>query len=167
MVRLVAKPAPYTMTQEYQEETNEFLKVRSVSLTRPPSSQLTRIFRTKKPIPSLVSPLLAMPARVWSSLLPRATKFNTQRRFFCARSLGDSTETYWCVKWPLVCVGMTGGFEVAPEISSPLGVNTVLQQRNPSRVISLIEPVCMSVLVEVYLKTCLTSLATLIRVPIQ
>ncbi|KAG8673463.1 hypothetical protein FPOAC1_006775 [Fusarium poae] len=26
LVRLVAKPAPYTMTQEYQEETNEFLK---------------------------------------------------------------------------------------------------------------------------------------------
>ncbi|EGU85159.1 hypothetical protein FOXB_04337 [Fusarium oxysporum f. sp. conglutinans Fo5176] len=25
-VRVVAKPAPYTMTQEYQEETNEFLK---------------------------------------------------------------------------------------------------------------------------------------------
>ncbi|PTD08347.1 Cytochrome c oxidase polypeptide 5, mitochondrial [Fusarium culmorum] len=26
LVRLAAKPAPYTMTQEYQEETNEFLK---------------------------------------------------------------------------------------------------------------------------------------------
>jgi hypothetical protein len=42
-------------------------------------------------------------------------------------------------KGPLVRMDMTGGFAVAPEISSPLGVNTVLQQRNPSRVICLIE----------------------------
>ena len=71
MVRLVAKPAPYTMTQEYQEETNEFLKVRCLPLTTSAINQLTRTPRTKNPIPSLVSPLLVTPARVWSSLLPR------------------------------------------------------------------------------------------------
>lgn len=45
--------------------------------------------------------------------------------------------------------GVTGGFEVAPElISNHLGVNTVLQQRNPSRVICLNVFACLSVLVE-------------------
>lgn len=92
-VRVVAKPAPYTMTQEYQEETNEFLKVCSILSTSHPVTWLTRTFRTKNPILSPVSPLLVMLARVWSSLPPRATKFNTQHRFLCARSWSDSTET--------------------------------------------------------------------------
>lgn len=56
---------------------------------------------------------------------------------------------------------MTRGFEVAPEISSPLGVNTVLQQRNPSRVICLIEFVRLPISVGAYPKLCLTILSTL------
>lgn len=93
-VRVVAKPAPYTMTQEYQEETNEFLKVCSILSTSHLVTWLTRTFRTKNPILSLESPLLVMLARVWSSLPPRVTKFNTQHCFLCARSWSDSTETY-------------------------------------------------------------------------
>lgn len=76
-------------------------------------------------------------------------------------------ETYWCVKWPLVCAGMTRGFEVAPEISSLLGVNTVLQQqqRNPSRVICLIEFIPLPIFVEAYREKCyLTTLSTLIPI---
>lgn len=59
-IRLAAKPAPYTMTQEYQEESNEFLKVciplspaSPASFTRrrrigPPMAphMLTRVSRT-------------------------------------------------------------------------------------------------------------------------
>lgn len=46
-------------------------------------------------------------------------------------------------------VGVTGGFEVAPElISNHLGVNTVLQQRNPSRVICLNMFACLSIRLE-------------------
>jgi hypothetical protein len=93
-IRAFAKPAPYTMTQEYQEETNEFLKVCSVLSTSPLVTRLTRNFRTKNPILSPVSPLLVMLARVWSSLPPRVTKFNSQHRFLCDRSWSDSTETY-------------------------------------------------------------------------
>lgn len=62
---------------------------------------------------------------------------------------------------------MTRGFEVAPEKLSPPGVNTVLKQRNPSRVICLIEFVRMPVLVGAHAEMCcLTSLSTLIPVPL-
>lgn len=57
LVRLAAKPAPYTMTQEYQEETNEFLKVRCLLLSNSPINQLTRTQNQKSdPFTGITSP---------------------------------------------------------------------------------------------------------------
>lgn len=82
---MFAKPAPYTMTKEYQEESNELLIVSyprstfahdaSETLTVYPSS-----CRNKKPTPSPVLPPRATRAPVWSSLLPRAVKSTAAAR---------------------------------------------------------------------------------------
>jgi hypothetical protein len=79
--RLFARSPPATMTQEYQEESNEFLKVRffisrlhyssydmNMSSTNPPH------YRTKEPSLSLVSPPRDTRARARSSRLRRASK---------------------------------------------------------------------------------------------
>lgn len=81
-VRMFAGPAPETMTKEYQEASNEFLKVcyptflpvAAKEHRHPVDQWLTSSSRTKNPTPSPVSLPRATPARAWSSLLPRATK---------------------------------------------------------------------------------------------
>lgn len=76
-IRLAAKPAPHTMTKEWQEASNEILKV---SPRCPPStctSQQTNptcAYRSKRPTPSRVSPPKATRAPARSSLPPRALR---------------------------------------------------------------------------------------------
>lgn len=78
--RMFAKPAPHTMTKEWQEQANEYLKVRLNSPRSVPtlalrrSKLLTSQYRNKKPIPSLVSPRPTTRARDKSSLLPPRLK---------------------------------------------------------------------------------------------
>lgn len=73
-MRMFAKPPPPTMTKEYQEASNEFVKVRSSrKTTRVPrlwpvfSNTLSRL-NAQNPLP--VSPRPATRARVWSSRRP-------------------------------------------------------------------------------------------------
>lgn len=71
-MRSFAGPAPHTMTREWQEASNEYLKVRrhplNLHLTR---ALLTYQFRAKDPTPSPVSRPRATRARARSSRLPR------------------------------------------------------------------------------------------------
>lgn len=88
-IRMFAGPEPHTMTKEWQEASNEYLKVRTCPL--PPALSLlwlplfpyllarllTAQFlhcRLKRRIPSRVWPPQATPARVWYS--PRPSRHN-------------------------------------------------------------------------------------------
>jgi hypothetical protein len=84
VIRMFANPAPYTMTKEYQEQSNEFLIVSPSHLLL--NSTTTNSPRTKNPILSPVSPPPATRAPVWFSRLPARTKAKHHTLFFlCAR----------------------------------------------------------------------------------
>lgn len=73
-MRMFANPAPHTMTREWQEASNEYLKVRSypsTSRSYDAQTKLTRDYRAKEPTPSPVSRPRATRARARSSRLPR------------------------------------------------------------------------------------------------
>lgn len=72
IIRQFARPAPGTMTAEYQEMTNEYLKVSGLHilpyLSQAPHIHSTNMFspkRTKKPNPSPVSPPKVTQAKEW------------------------------------------------------------------------------------------------------
>lgn len=74
-MRSFAGPAPSTMTKEYQEQSNEFLRVRTTLHFDPIFSSETRVSeltlsRPKKPNPSPVSHPRATVERVWCSRRP-------------------------------------------------------------------------------------------------
>jgi hypothetical protein len=79
-IRLAAKPAPHTMTKEWQEASNEILKVSSPLDECASQDAITGftdmscVYRSKKPIPSLVSQPRATRVPARSSLLPRVLK---------------------------------------------------------------------------------------------
>lgn len=73
-MRMFANPAPHTMTREWQEASNEYLKVRSYPSTShscDAQPKLTHDYRAKDPTPSPVSRPRATRARARSSRLPR------------------------------------------------------------------------------------------------
>jgi hypothetical protein len=74
-MRSFAGPAPHTMTREWQEQANEYLKVRYTYLSHAPLTTTNSLFRSKKPTPSPVTPPRAGRARDRSSPLPRATNY--------------------------------------------------------------------------------------------
>ena len=72
-MRMFAKPAPRTMSKEYQEASNEYLKVREAAASRCPSWRepiLTFARRAKTPSLLPVFPRPITRARVWFSRLP-------------------------------------------------------------------------------------------------
>jgi hypothetical protein len=93
LIRAMAKPAPYTMTKEYQEQANEHLRV-SVPLHEPVlfatqyiscvwlrNRPLTRLTRSlKMPTPSPVSPPKATLARARCSPLQATKQTPTDRK---------------------------------------------------------------------------------------
>lgn len=78
-MRSFAKPAPSTMTKEWQEATNEFLKVRLSAAVCEKTDQLTthKQNRPRSPTPSPVSPPRATTARATFSLPLPTHKFPT------------------------------------------------------------------------------------------
>lgn len=86
-LRAFAKPAPYTMTKEWQEATNEYLKVRNrnlseIQLASPVTNMLLSRNRAKTPTPLPVSRPRATLARATSSL-PLASINSAYRIFIC------------------------------------------------------------------------------------
>lgn len=79
--RMFAKPAPHTMNKEWQEEANEYLKVRLIPCSIISESSFTDCLnqsRNKKLTPSLVSPTPSTRARARFSPLPRRLKQQQQ-----------------------------------------------------------------------------------------
>lgn len=90
-IRMAAKPAPHTMNKEWQEATNEYLKVNICLQTLRSwdiGTSLTRWHSLKPPIPLLVSPLPDIPARVLFSLLPNHSKRKTRYCRSLLRTIG-------------------------------------------------------------------------------
>lgn len=66
-MRMFAKPAPHTMTREWQEASNEYLKVRTLSTTKPKCYRAvtnTYHYRAKDPSRSLLTLPRVILARV-------------------------------------------------------------------------------------------------------
>lgn len=134
VIRLFANPAPYTMTKEYQEQSNEFLIVSRLLLASAVTSQTLTSHLLEPKIRSshryhlrrLQGPRYG-PVAFWQELKRIHTIFSFVLEAGVAHGDASSMCKMDLDHW---CVG--GGFRGDSRNSSLLGVNTVLQQRNAS-----------------------------------